>query len=82
MDIVDHYLINEKDHIPLLIAFLKNKKGLNRGDIMSNLFNFKVNFDLDEVIVEDDAGLFCKSEGERELITSPEELLSRIQIDI
>lgn len=64
VDLITHYFNNEVDHIPLLIGFLKNEKQLNENTLFSNLFNFKVNFERNEVIIEDECRLFLASNPE------------------
>lgn len=79
MDIFDHYLEEEPDHLPCLITFVENKERKSHGEIISNLFNFKANFVLNEIVVEDDAGLFCESEKDRDMKLTPREVLRRIK---
>ncbi|WP_231758794.1 hypothetical protein [Microbulbifer elongatus] len=79
MDILDHYLIEEKDHIASLITFLENEERRQHGEMVSNLFNFKVNFVLGEAVVEDDAGVFCNTEADRDLVLTVSQLLARLR---
>ena len=79
MDILDYYLIEEKDHVASLILFLENDEKKQHGEVISNLFNFKANFVLDEVVVEDDAGVFCSSEEERDITITVGQLLTRLR---
>jgi len=58
VDLIAHYFNNEEDHIPLLIRTLKNEKQLSEKIVFSNLFNFNIDFDKNEVIIEDECGLF------------------------
>lgn len=79
MDIFDRYLLEEPKHIPLLVEFLRNKESKSEAEIFSNLFNFNVNYLLNEVLIQDEVGLFSSSEEERELILSFKQILSRIK---
>ncbi len=79
MDIFDHYLEEEPDHLPFLKTFIENRERKSHGEIISNLFNFKANFVLNEIVVEDDAGLFCESEEARDIALTPKEMLKRIE---
>lgn len=78
MDIFDYYLSEEPDHVPALIEFLENKQNLSAGELFSNLFNFKANFAVNDVVVEDVCGLFCEKAQDRELVSTPAELLVRL----
>ncbi|MBB3167172.1 hypothetical protein [Simiduia aestuariiviva] len=65
MDLVDRYIDEEADHIPLLVSYLRNEKGLYEGEFYSNLFNFKIDFSNGSVKIEDDAGLFYSGAEDR-----------------
>lgn len=61
MDLISHYFKNETDHIHQLIPHLKKQGQTTEKIVYSNLFNFKINYDNCEVIIEDQCGLFLAS---------------------
>jgi vesicle coat complex subunit len=63
-NLITHYFNNEADHIPILVTFLENEAQRNEEVLFSNLFNFKADFDKNEVIIEDQCGLFLASNPE------------------
>ena len=79
MDILDYYIREEPDHIPLLLKYLENKDNQREGICFSNLFNFQVNFTEQTVIVEDDCGLFCGSGVDRKMELALRDLQKRVK---
>ena len=79
MDILDYYIREEPDHIPKLLEYLENKTDQSEGVFFSNLFNFRVNFTEQTVIIEDDCGLFCGSGAERKMELALRELQKRVK---
>ncbi|WP_321489117.1 hypothetical protein [uncultured Hyphomonas sp.] len=78
MDILDHYLAEEGDHLPLLLDFLEYPEGQSRGTCFSNLFNFRADFENKVVTIEDDCGLFCGATKQRRLSIDLDTLRKRL----
>ena len=78
MDLLNHYIAQESDHISLLIKFLENREQQLEGVTFSNLFNFHANFQTGRIIIEDECGLFSKSASESSFELNFNELKARL----
>lgn len=78
MDILDHYIAEEADHIPLLMKSLQNKGAITHTTLYSNLFNFRVNYADQIIIVEDDCGLFCSDNIDQKMEMRIQDFIKRI----
>lgn len=78
MDILDYYLAEEGDHLPLMQAFLDNPEGQSRGTCFSNLFNFRADFENGVVTIEDNCGLFFGATKQRSLSIDLDTLRKRL----
>ena len=78
MDLIDWYIQEEPDHVPSLLIELNNVSSHQQTEIISNLFNFKVDFVRKEVVIEDDCGLFCDAECDREMTSSLSDFINRL----
>ncbi len=76
--LVDAYLQHEKDHVPILKGYCRNKEGLEERSVFSNLFNFRMNFKTNRITIEDDTGVFSSGESERTYTYSIDEFLAMI----
>lgn len=79
MDLIDHYIREEADHVPLLLKCLKNQESKEKDECFSNLFNFKMDFLSDQVMIEDDCGVFSSNEEDRGQLSRVSELIQRLE---
>ena len=79
MDLVDNYIREESDHIPSLLKCLKNPDSKEQDECFSNLFNFQVDFQKNQVVIEDDCGMFCNGDHDKDQVCQLAELIQRLE---
>jgi hypothetical protein len=78
MDLIDLYLQHERDHVSLLLAEVERREATGRLDATSNLFNFRIDFDRQQVTIEEDGPYFHDRDEDREMVVGLPEFVSRL----
>lgn len=78
MDLIGFYLQHERDHVPLLLAAMERHGALGRLDAFSDLFNFRIDFEHQQVTVEEDGSYFHDRDEDREMTIGLAEFIHRL----
>ena len=78
MDLIDLYLEHERDHPPLLLADIERHPTSGSLDATSNLFNFRIDFDRQQVTIEEDGSYFHDRDEDREMVVGLAEFAGRL----
>ncbi|MEM9996093.1 MAG: hypothetical protein AAF809_00195 [Bacteroidota bacterium] len=73
------YMRHEPEHIPLLLRNVENQEPSGRLEAFSDLFNFTVDFEHQQVTVQDDGGYFYSLDEDRKMVIGLAEFVCRLK---
>ena len=77
MDLIDLYLKHEPGGAAMILDEIKRHPASGRLDTFGNLFNFRIDFDRQQVTIEEDGCYFHDLDEDREMVVGLAEFVSR-----